>query len=102
MRWGARVPLARLRSRSARGTAGRSTEDLADLLGHFGFRRALREGKLLEEQAARLVEQAPLAERKLLVELEAVHVAKHLGDLAGGPALDHLGVDAETSAPGLH
>src|SRR5580704_14218681 len=91
-----------LRLRIAGLWPGSRGEDAANLFGHFRLALLLREGELLQEQALGLIEKTALAERQVLVELEAVHVAENFCDFDRRAALDHLGINAKAPAPGLH
>src|SRR5690606_17830376 len=76
-------------------------EDLLDFPFDIGAVDLFCERQLLNQKPAGLVEQSPLPETEVLVELQSIHVAEHLGDLDREPALQHFGVGAEAPIPGL-
>src|SRR5256885_7859930 len=53
---------------------------------------ALGQRQLLDEEITRCVKHLALAEAQVLVELEQIQVAQHLGDLEDGAGLDLLHV----------
>ena len=66
-----------------REPGGSGAEHLVDLRLERGLGHRLGRGELLHQEALGLVEEAALAKGEVLVELEAVHVAKDLRDFYG-------------------
>src|SRR5262249_62271991 len=77
------------------GGSGKFSADVEDLLQvalDLVLGALLGETELLDQQRPRGVEHLPLAERQVLVALEQVEVAEHLGDLEHRAGLDLLHV----------
>src|SRR3954462_2353125 len=79
---------------------GSAVEDRLEVPFDVVLVDALRQRQLLDQQVAGGVEHLALAEAQILVELEQVQVAQHLGDLEDGTRLDLLHVLAVAAVPG--
>src|SRR5215469_13076612 len=80
--------------------ASGDAEDLPEVGLDLVLGALLREAELLDQQRAGGVEHLPLAEREVLIPLEEVEVAKHLGDLEDRAGLDLLHVLPVPAVPG--
>src|SRR3977135_3510842 len=76
-------------------------EDRFDLGLHLLFRLRARDRDLFDDERAGRIEHAALAERELLVRLEAVEVAKHLGHVVDRARLDLVHEAAVPAGPRL-
>src|SRR5579871_216456 len=97
-------PAGVIATKARGGALGQNTsagEDAIELLLDLHFLRLRRHGDLLDQQRARGVQHLALAERQLLVALETLQVAEHLGDLEHRARLDLLHVLAIAAVPGL-
>src|SRR6516162_8804641 len=96
-------------SRASSGVSGSLTrppgpsgdaEDLPEVGLDLVLGALLGEAELLDQQGTSGVEHLPLAEGEVLVTLEEVEVAKHLGDLEDRAGLDLLHVLPVPAVPG--
>src|SRR3954462_6559109 len=78
---------------------GSAVEDRLEVPFDVVLVDALRQRQLLDQQVAGGVEHLALAEAQVLVELEQVQVAQHLGDLEDRARLDLLHVLAVAAVP---
>src|SRR5215467_16158810 len=81
------------------GSSG-DAEDLPEVGLDLVLGALLGEAELLDQQRAGGVEHLPLAEREVLVALEQIEVAEHLGDLEHRAGLDLLHVLPVPAVPG--
>src|SRR3954467_11723023 len=76
-------------------------ENSFDLVFDFFFGLLAGDRDLFDDQRARGVEHAALAERKLLVRLQAIQVTPHLCHVVNRPSLDLVHEPAVATVPSL-